>query len=45
MSYDFVLKSPELSPEDKAAFLGGNAQSFYGFRNLPELPYIKNMSE
>ena len=45
MSYDFLLKSPELSPEDKAAFLGGNAQSFYGFRNLPELPYIKNMSE
>ena len=45
MSCDFILKSPELSPEDKAAFLGGNARSFYGFRNLPELPYIKNMSE
>ncbi|MBR4586616.1 MAG: amidohydrolase [Bacteroidales bacterium] len=45
MSCDFILKSPELSPEDKAAFLGGNARSFYGFRDLPELPYIKNMSE
>jgi Predicted metal-dependent hydrolase of the TIM-barrel fold len=45
MSYDFILRSPELSPEDKAAFLGGNALSFYGFRDLPELPYIKNMSE
>ncbi len=45
MSYDFVLKSPELTPEEKAAFLGGNALDFYGFHGLPELPYIKNMSE
>ena len=45
MSYDFILKSAEPSPEDKAAFLGANALSFYGFRDLPELPYIKNMSE
>ena len=45
MSYDFILKSTEPSPEDKAAFLGANALSFYGFRDLPELPYIKNMSE
>ena len=42
---DKILKTPELSPEDKAAFLGSNAQTFYGFRGLPELPYIKNMSE
>lgn len=45
MSYDFVLKSPELSDDDKALFLGTNAMRFYGFENLPELPYIKNMSE
>ena len=45
MSYDFILKTPELSPEEKAAFLGENARAFYGFRDLPELPYIKNMSE
>ena len=45
MSYDFILKTPELSPEEKAAFLGGNACAFYGFHDLPELPYIKNMSE
>ena len=45
MSYDFVEKSPELTAHEKYAFLGGNAQQFYGFRNLPELPYIKNMSE
>ena len=45
MSYDFVSKSRELSDEQKAQFLGGNAQRFYGFKHLPELPYIKNMSE
>lgn len=45
MSYDFVEKSTELSAGEKAAFLGNNAVRFYGFKNLPELPYIKNMSE
>lgn len=45
MSYDFVLKSKDLTEKDKALFLGENAARFYGFRNLPELPYIKNMSE
>jgi hypothetical protein len=45
MSYDFVSKSKELTDEEKALFLGENALQFYGFKNLPELPYIKNMSE
>ena len=45
MSYDFILKSREMSDADKAAFLGENAKRFYGFTNLVELPYIKNMSE
>ena len=45
MSYDFVEKSAELTADEKAQFLGSNAQRFYGFKNLPELPYIKNMSE
>ena len=45
MSYDFVEKSAELTDENKRLFLGENAQRFYGFENLPELPYIKNMSE
>lgn len=45
MSYDFVLKTDALTAEEKAAFLGKNAEKFYGFKNLPELPYIKNMSE
>lgn len=45
MSYDFILKSPLLSDDDKRAFLGENARRFYGFKNLVKLPYIKNMSE
>lgn len=45
MSFDFILKSDRLTPEEKDAFLGTNAVKFYGFHNLPELPYIKNMSE
>ena len=45
MSYDFVSKSKELTEDEKALFLGQNAEHFYGFKNLPELPYIKNMSE
>ena len=45
MSYDFVIKSKELEERSKKLFLGENAKAFYGFKNLPELPYIKNMSE
>mgnify|MGYP002519442252 FL=1 len=45
MSYDFVQKTKELTDEEKAMFLGRNAEKFYGFENLVELPYIKNMSE
>lgn len=45
MSYDFILKTHLLSEEEKALFLGKNAETFYGFKNLKELPYIKNMSE
>ena len=45
MSYDFITKSKELSEEEKTAFLGENARKLYGFKNLPDLPYIKNMSE
>lgn len=45
MSYDFITKSQELTDDEKAAFLGENALHFYGFKNLPDLPYIKNMSE
>ena len=45
MAYDFIVKSTELSDADKRLLLGENARTFYGFQNLAELPYIKNMSE
>jgi hypothetical protein len=45
MSYDFLFRSNLLTPDEIAAFLGGNAKQFYGFGPLPTLPYIKNMSE
>jgi len=45
MSYDFIMKSQELTDDEKVALLGENALRFYGFKNLPDLPYIKNMSE
>ena len=45
MSYDFLLKTKELSDKEKRQLLGDNARHFYGFEQLKELPYIKNMSE
>ncbi len=45
MSYDFVTKSRELTDHEKQLFLCDNARQFFGFGNLVELPYIKNMSE
>ena len=45
MSYDFLLKTSELTDEEKWLLLGENARRFYGFKQLIDLPYIKNMSE
>lgn len=45
MSYDFILRSDLLTPGEKRQFLGENAVSFYGFEDLPYLPYIRNMSQ
>ena len=45
MSYDFILRSSLLTETEKALFLGLNAQQFYGFGEMPAMPYIKNMSE
>lgn len=45
MSYDFIVKSPDLTETEKALFLGENARLFYGFGPLPALSYLKNMSE
>ncbi len=43
MSYDFVLKSTELTEEEKTAFLSGNAVKFYGFREPYPCEPIPNM--
>ena len=45
MSWDFVDKSPELTPEEKQMFLHSNAAAFYGFDHLPEMPYVHHMAE
>ncbi len=45
MSYDFVTKSKELTDKETQQFLCDNARRFFGFGELKELPYIKNMSE
>jgi len=45
MSFDFVLKSKELTEAEKKAFLFENAKEFYGFTDLTECNKIKNMLE
>lgn len=45
MSYDFIIKSADMSDEDKALFLGRNAENFYGFKDIIRVKKIKNMSE
>lgn len=45
MSYDFILKTNELTVQEKTLFLGENAMRFYGIDPKIDLPYIKNMSE
>ncbi len=44
-SWDFVQKSNELTAEEKQMFLHGNAERFYGFDHLPEMPYVHHMAE
>ncbi len=43
MSFDFILKSKELTEAEKTLFLFENAEDFYGFTNLTECEIIKNM--
>lgn len=43
MSFDFVLKSNEISDFDKEKFLYQNAKDFYGFADLAEKIPVKNM--
>ena len=45
MSYDFVTKSTGLTDDEMRLFLCDNARKFFGFGQLLDLPYIKNMSE
>lgn len=43
MSYDFIVKSSELTDAEKQAFLSENAQRVYGLNELYQCPYIPNM--
>ena len=45
MSWDFIEKSPLLTEEEKQLFLHQNAEAFYRFHDLPEMPYIHHMAE
>jgi len=45
MSWDFVDKSPLLTGEEKQLFFHRNAEKFYRFRDLPEMPYVHHMAE
>ncbi len=45
MSWDFIAKSPLLSEEEKNQFFHANAEAFYRFHDLPQMPYIHHMAE
>lgn len=45
MSRDFVEKAEDLTKKEKELFLGENAKTFYGFDELPTIPYTVNMVE
>ncbi len=45
MSWDFADKSPLLTAEEKQLFFHANAEAFYRFHDLPEMPYIHHMAE
>lgn len=41
MSFDFILKSKEISEESKQKFLFDNAKSFYDFDDFEEIEPVK----
>ena len=43
MSYDFIVKSKELTEAEKTLLLGENAVSFYGFADPVTPPLVKHM--
>ncbi len=45
MSWDFVDKSSLLSSTEKQLFFHQNAEHFYRFHNLPDMPYVHHMAE
>ena len=45
MSWDFVDKSPLLTGEEKQLFFHQNAERFYRFEKLPDMPYVHHMAE
>ena len=45
MSYDFLFRSPLLTPDELANFLGLNAQRLFSFGPLPIPKRVPNMSE
>lgn len=45
MSFDFILKSKELTDSQKKKFLFENAKHFYGFDDFEEIPRVRNMLE
>ena len=45
MSYDFIVKSPLLTDDETAKFLGLNARRLFSFGDLPIPKRVKNMSE
>jgi hypothetical protein len=45
MSLDFIEKTNEIKPADKALLLGENAKEFYGFPDLQIPERVKNMVE
>lgn len=45
MSFDFVLKSKEISNSNKNKFLYENAKEFYSFNDFDEIRPVKNMLE
>ena len=45
MSWDFIDKSPLLTTEEKQLFFHRNAEAFYRFHDLPDMPYVHHMAE
>jgi len=42
---DSASKSSVLTAEEKQLFFHDNAEKFYRFHDLPEMPYVHHMAE